>query len=85
MRMRARCMLRRPRDLPDMRWSSTRGSRLRDWYYVPGNTTTVDKLLNSGAAFREVLAGDGRILGPHIDRIRFQRYRLTAAAGGPAV
>ena len=58
------------------------GSRLRDWYYVPGNTTTVDKLLNSGAAFREVLVGDGRILGPHIDRIRFQRYRLTAAAAG---
>ena len=58
------------------------GSQLRGWYYVPGNATTVDKLRNSGAAFREVLAGDGLILGPDIDRVRFQRYRLRAATDG---
>ena len=58
------------------------GLRLRDWYYVPGNSSTLDKLRNSGAAYREVRAGEERILGPHIDRIRFERYRLTGRAGG---
>ena len=63
------------------------GSQYRDWYYVPGNATTVDKLRNSGAVYRELLARDlslsgsiGPALRPDIDRIRFQRYRLTATA-----
>ena len=58
------------------------GSQLRDWDYVPGNATTVDKLLNSGAAYREFIAGDGRILSPDIDRVRFERYGLALAADG---
>ena len=53
------------------------GSDFRDWYYVPGNATTLDKLLNSGAAYRKVRAGTGLELVPDIDRIRFERYRLT--------
>ena len=53
------------------------GPRLRGWYYVPGNSTTLDKLRNSGAAFREVRAGDSLLFGPHVDRVRFERYRLT--------
>ena len=61
------------------------GSQFRDWYYVPGNATTLAKLRNSGAAYREVRAGEGRILGPHIDRIRFERYRLTGRADGEGV
>ena len=60
------------------------GSQFRRWYYVPGNATTLDKLRNSGAAYREVLAGEGRLFGPHIDRIRFERYRLTGRAVGRA-
>ena len=58
------------------------GSQYRYPYYVPGNTTVLDKILNSGAAYREVLAGDGLRLSPDIDRIRFQRYRLTGRVDG---
>ena len=58
------------------------GSQFRDWYYVPGNSTAVDKIRNSGAAYREVRAGDDQDLSPDIDRIRFQRYRLTGRADG---
>ena len=53
------------------------GPHFQGWYYVPGNSTTFQKLRNSGAALREVLAGDNLTLGPHIDRIRFRRYPLT--------
>ena len=58
------------------------GSTFQGWYYVPGNTSTLNKLKNSGAAYREVLAGTDRFLNPDVDRVRFQRYRLTLAAGG---
>ena len=52
------------------------GSQFQEWYFVPGNSSVLGKLRNSGAAYREVRAGQGRLLGPHIDRIRFERYRL---------
>lgn len=57
-------------------------SQYRDWRYVQGNTTLVSKVRNSGAAYREFIAGGGGIFGPGIDRIRFQRYRLALAADG---
>ena len=50
------------------------GTQLRGWRYVPGNATTVAKLASSGAAYRELIAGDD--LSADIDRIRFERYRL---------
>ena len=60
----------------------------RDWFYTPRNLTVVDKLLNSGAAYRELLAGADRAdagvqLGPDIDLVRFQRYRFARAGDGP--
>ena len=58
------------------------GSRLAGWHHVPGNTTTVSKLLSSGAAYRGVVAGDGGTFGPEVDRVRFERYRLGADGGG---
>ena len=60
------------------------GSQYVDYYYVPGNATTVDKLQNSGAAYRELLAGRALSLSGNIDRIRFERYRLTATTNDAA-
>ena len=57
----------------------------RDWFYTPGNSTMTDKLLNSGAAYREFRAGPRRtksvLLSPDIDVVRFQRYRFSLAGG----
>ena len=57
----------------------------RDWFYTPGNSTISDKLLNSGAAYREFRAGPRRsrsvLLSPSIDQVRFQRYRFSLAEG----
>ena len=57
----------------------------RDWFYTPGNSTISDKLLNSGAAYREFWAGPKRtrsvLLSPAIDQVRFQRYRFSLAEG----
>ena len=66
------------------------GGVYQDWFYTPRNSTVVDKLLNSGAAYRELLAGDDRSdagvqLGPDIDLIRFQRYRFAIAGGDSAL
>ena len=57
-------------------------SGYRGFVYVPGNASVLAKLRNSGAAYREVLAGEGRLLGPHIERIRFERYLFSARADG---
>ena len=60
----------------------------QDWLYTPGNSTVSDKLLNSGAAYREFRTGPRRtspvLLSPHIDRVRFQRYRFSLAEGDEA-
>ena len=61
------------------------GSQLTGWYHVPGNTITLSKLLNSGAAHRRVVAGNGSTFGPEVDRVRFERYRLSADGGGHAL
>ena len=57
----------------------------RDWFYTPGNSTMTDKLLNSGAAYREFRTGPKRtksvLLSPDIDVVRFQRYRFSLAEG----
>ena len=57
----------------------------RDWFYTPGNSTMTDKLLNSGAAYREFRTGPKRTgpvrLSPDIDLVRFQRYRFSFAEG----
>ena len=57
----------------------------QDWFYTPGNSTMTDKLLNSGAAYREFRTGPKRTdevrLSPEIDRLRFQRYRFSLAEG----
>ena len=60
----------------------------RDWFYTPGNSTISDKLVNSGAAYREFRAGPRRsrsvLLSPEIDQVRFQRYRFSFAEGDEA-
>ena len=60
--------------------------KYRDWYYTPRNSSVIDKLLNSGAAYRLLRSGPGRSsrihLGPEIDSIRFQRYRLSFSDDG---
>ena len=57
----------------------------QDWYYTPRNGTVIDKLLNSGAAYRPLRAGARRgsfiQLSPAIDQVRFQRYRFSLATG----
>ena len=54
----------------------------RDWYYTPRNASVINKLLNSGAAYRKLRADSPRIqLGPEIDSIRFQRYRFSLGEG----
>ena len=57
----------------------------QDWFYTPGSSTVTDKLLNSGAAYREFRTGRRRnssvLLTPDIDRVRFQRYRFSLAEG----
>ena len=57
----------------------------QDWFYTPGNSTMTQKLLNSGAAYREFRAGPKRsksvLLSPDIDVVRFQRYRFSLAEG----
>jgi len=49
----------------------------QSWYYTPRNSTMVQKMLNSGAAQRLIKTGDNELLNPTIDKVRFQRYRLT--------
>ena len=60
----------------------------RDWFYTPGNSTINDKILNSGAAYREFQAGprgdDSVLLSPAINQVRFQRYRFSFAEGDEA-
>ena len=63
----------------------------RGWYYTPRNSSVIDKLLNSGAAYRPLRAGEkmdpdrdvdameraGKVhLSPDIDTVRFQRYQF---------
>ena len=50
----------------------------QNWYYVPRNSTMIQKLLNSGAAYREFEVGGNNDLTPQIDKVVFNRYRFTA-------
>ena len=45
-----------------------------DWYWVPGNDSVSDKLLNSNAAYRAIP------LGPQVTWVAFERYRLDASS-----
>ena len=52
----------------------------RDWLYITGNESLVDKTSNSGAAQRLITAGPGGSgyrLSPDITQVRFARYRLS--------
>ena len=53
------------------------GDKYIGWYYTPRNSTVVRKLRNSGAAQRLIPTGAGTLLTQRIDRVRFERYRLS--------
>ena len=53
------------------------GDEYQGWYYTPSNSTMVQKLLSSGAAYQEIKTGNNKLLNPAIDKVRFQRYRLS--------
>jgi hypothetical protein len=53
------------------------GDEYQSWYYTPSNSTMVKKLLRSGAEYRKITAGNNELLNPTIDKVRFQRYRLS--------
>ncbi len=55
----------------------------RDWLYISGNGSVVEKVGNSGAAQRLITArpgGAGYRFSPDIAQVRFARYRLSAGS-----
>ena len=56
------------------------GTEYKDWHYTSRNSTIVGKLRNSGAAYRSIPTGPSAPLNPTIDRVRFERYRLSGSS-----
>ena len=59
-----------------------KGSERKYYGIAPRNSTILQKLLASGAAYHEIDTGDTELLNPEVERIRFQRYRLKWSTVG---